>query len=360
MKREIINSVKIIRSKAKRLLIKLMLLILRPVKSKEKFEGPLESIIIIAQEKIGDAILLTPLLKNLKRLFPKIEIHIVAVSPIFPFFENDPNVDIVHKVKQNYWAYFKSIRKKKFDILFSSKDHPSFTFLYQSRIIPARYRIGIFHPYHKGFFHHLIRLDFYQHIIEKNIAIFKFLDISITQEECRPYLPEGNISEEIKSFASKISKLKCIGINLSAGEKDREWSLQKWMEFLKEIDENVIIFATQDRTEDKQKLENLFEHVINSPATKSIFEAGHILQHLKLLISPDTALIHIASCFNISVVGLYRAQVEHVTRFYPYLIPNKTIVSSTRRIEDISVSQVVEAVKLMTDKKQHSSVQQKI
>jgi ADP-heptose:LPS heptosyltransferase len=231
--------------------------------------------------------------------------------------------------------------------------------LYQSRIIPARYRIGIFHPYHKGFFHYLIRLDFYQHIIEKNIAIFNFLNIPITKEESRPYLPEGNISEEIKSFASKISKLQCIGINLSAGEKDREWSLHKWIELLKGIDENVVIFATQDRNEDKQKLENMFKHVIVSPVTKSIFEAGHILQHLKLLISPDTALIHIASCYNISVVGLYRAQVEHITRFYPYLIPNKTLVSATRRIEDISVSQVVEAVELMIDKEHHSPIQQK-
>ena len=151
-----------------------------------------------------------------------------------------------------------------------------------------------------------------------------------------------------------------MGINLSAGEKDREWSLKKWTELLKEVDENVVIFATQDRNEDKQKLENMFEHVIYSPATKNIFEAGHILQNLKLLISPDTALIHIASCYNISVVGLYRSQVEHVTRFYPYLIPNKILISSTKRIEDILVSQVVEAVETMTDKKYHSSVHQKI
>lgn len=359
MRREITNLIKEIRSKAKRLLIKLMLFIMRPVKPKAEFDGPLESIIILAQEKIGDAILLTPLLKNLKYAFPEIEIHIVAVSPIFPFFENDPNVDVVYKVKQNYLEYFKSIRKKNFDLLFSTKDHPSFTFLYQSRIIPARYRIGIFHSYHEGFFHHLIKLDFHQHIIEKNIAVLRFLNVSITQEDCRPYLQEGIISDEVKSFGSKISNLNYIGINLSAGEKDREWSLQKWTEFLKIVDKNVIIFATQDRYSDKQKLENMFEHVISSPPTKNIFEAGHVLRQLKLLVSPDTALIHVASCYNISVVGLYRSQVEHVTRFYPYMILNKTIISPTRHIEDILISKVVEGVKLMTDEKTKSSVHTK-
>ena len=356
MKSSLIKFIRLIRSKAKRILIKLMLLILRPVESQSEFEGQLKSIIILAQEKIGDAILLTPLFKNLRRVFPEIEIHVVALSPVYPFFENDPNVDVVYKVKQNYLAYFQSLRKKKFDLLFSTKDHPSFTFLYQSRIIPAKYRIGIFHPYHRGFFNYLIQLDFHQHIIEKNLAILEFLNIPLTDEDRRPYLPENNIPNEIRSFSSKISNLNCIGINLSAGEKDREWSFEKWAAFLKEIDFKVIIFATQDRNDDKQKLENMFGHVVQSPITKTIFEVGHILQHLKLLISPDTALIHLASCFKIDVVGLYRSKVIHLTRFYPYLVNNQVLISPTSRIEDIPMREVIDAVNVMVSKQNNSSV----
>lgn len=360
MKSSIIKSLRNIRSKAKRLLIKLMLLILRSVEPRNEFEGRLNSIIILAQEKIGDAILLTPLFKNLRRVFPKIEIHVVALSPVYPFFEYDPNVDVVYKVKQNYFAYFLSLRKKKFDLLFSTKDHPSFTFLYQSRIIPARYRIGIFHPYHKGFFNHLIQRDFHQHIIEKNLAILEFLKIPLTDEDRRPYLPEKNIHNEVQSFARKISNKNCIGINLSAGEKDREWTFEKWVELLKKIDLKVVIFSTQDRNNDKQKLESMFDHVIQSPITRTIFEVGHILQYLKLLISPDTALIHVASCFNINVVGLYRSKVEHVTRFYPYLVNNQVLTSPTSRIEDIPVQQVLDAVDVMVSKQNITSVYSKI
>ncbi len=363
MKRQKIKIITDFRRKGKYLLIKLMLYILRPVEPKNKFEGELTSVIILAQEKIGDAILLTPLLRNLRRFFPEIEIHVVALSPVYSLFENDPNVDTVYRVKQNYLTYFRSIRKRKFDLLYSTKDHPSFTFLYQSRLIPARFRVGIFHRYHKGFFNCLIPLDFHQHIVEKNCALLDIMGIQHAKEDCRPYLPENKISGGIKLLAKKISTLDCIGINLSAGEPAREWPLQKWVDFLERYQKNnalgVVIFAAGSKNMDKQKLESMFDHVIQSPLTKNIFEVGHILRQLKLLISPDTALIHVASCFNIGVIGLYRSEVEHVTRFYPYLIPNEVLTSPTKRVEDIRVEEVVDAVKIMLNRENKPTVLQK-
>lgn len=347
MKRKRIEIIRDWRRRAKYLLIQLMLFILRPLKQIQDFEGELESIIILAQEKIGDAILLTPLFKNLKRNFPGIEIHVVALSPVYFFYENDPNVDVVHKVKQNYFSYFREIRKKKFDLLFSTKDHPSFTFLYQSRIIAAKFRIGIAHPYHRGFFNYQIPIDFHQHIVEKNCALLKFLGINYTEEDCRPYLPENGLSNNLRSFNEEISALNCIGINLSAGEKDREWQVQKWKKFLEKVNHPMIVFATGSKIAVKEELERSFEHVIKSPVTKDIFEAASIIRHLSLLISPDTALIHVASCFSLKVVGLYRSQVIHMSRFYPYLTPHELVVSSTNRVADISVEEVIRAAEKM-------------
>lgn len=350
MKRKGIKTIKDLRRSVKYLLIRLMLFFLRPVQLKSRLDGEPKSIIILAQEKIGDAILLTPLLKNLRRAFPGIEIHLVAFSPVYPFFEGDPHVDVVYRVKQNYLSYFRDIRKKKFDLLYSTKDHPSFTFLYQSRIIPAQFRVGISHPYHKGFFNHLIPLDFHQHVIEKNCALLDFLGVRYAKEDCRPYLPPSQISDEVQSFARKISTLDCIGINLSAGEPEREWSVERWIKFLEDCRVKVIVFAVGERTRDKGRLEAKFDHVIQSPATKSIFEAAHIIQRLRLLVSPDTALIHAASCFEVPIVGLYRADVIHVTRFYPYLTPHELVISPTNRVADISAEKVVQATRKMLSK----------
>jgi ADP-heptose:LPS heptosyltransferase len=293
---------------------------------------------------LGDAILLTPLINNLKRAIPHAQIHIITNSPIVSFYKNDPNIDEVHKGKNHYISLFKLIKSHKFDILFCTKDHPSFTFLYQSRLIRARFRVGIEHPYHHGFFNYLIKLDFHKHVIEKNCALLDYMGITYTKENCRPYLPEGNPSAKIKQFADKILNKKYIGINLSAGDKQREWSLDKWIQLVSHIEQRIIVFAMPDRYEDKEEIENKFDHVLSSPPTESIDEVAALLKNLTLLISPDTSLIHLASCVNVNVVGLYNSDIIQAERFYPYLIEYKKCISPTRDIEDIPVDEVGTAV----------------
>jgi heptosyltransferase-3 len=67
---------------------------------------------------------------------------------------------------------------------------------------------------------------------------------------------------------------------------------------------------------------------------------GVIIKQLDLLISPDTSLIHVASCFNVKVVGLYKSNVIHIERFYPYLVEHRTCISTTEFVDDIPVEDV--------------------
>ena len=337
-----------IKTKIKRirrpLTVKILLKIFGELPLLNKFDGNIESIVIFAQEKIGDAILLTPLFKNLKKHIPNVKIHLVAFSPLYTFYELDKNIDVVYRVKQDYLKYFKDIRKMKFDLLYCPKDHPSFTFLWHSRIIKARYKLGIYHENHNGFFNHLLNIDFNRHVIEKNCALLDFLGITYQNEDCRPYLPEQEISPECQIFLSEISSKRLIGLNLSAGEKKREWSLEKLIDFIEKFNKPLIVLSSPERFEDKQYLESKFNFIIKSPMTKSIYEVGQIIKDLELLISPDTSLIHIASCFNTKVVGLYHGEKIHLNRFYPYLIPNKIVVSSTDNIEDIPINDVIDNI----------------
>jgi ADP-heptose:LPS heptosyltransferase len=329
---------------AKRWLIKGMLRILRPLPRQAEFSGPLDSIVILAQEKLGDAILLTPLLKNLRRARPQLKIHLVCVSPVYHFFERDPHVDVVYRVKQNYPAYFKAILAQRFDLLFSTKDHSSFTFLYQTRLIRARQRVGIDHPDHRGFFNHLLQRDLHQHVIEKNCALLDYLGVPYAPEDCRPYVPEENVSEEVRRFIDGMSPGKLLAINLSAGEKSREWPIAKWKQLLSRLHHPLMIFAMPERWTDKQELENSFSQVVASPATKNLYEAGEMIRRLKLLISPDTSLIHLASCYGTPVAGMYRADPVHLQRFAPYRVPHRLLVSPTSRVEDIPVEEAAAAI----------------
>jgi ADP-heptose:LPS heptosyltransferase len=333
--------------KSKPFLLKAVISILGPIEE-ALFEGPLDSILIIAQEKLGDAILLTPLIGNLRRARPELQIHIVTFSSVYEFFRNDSNVDAVYRGKKHYVSYYKSMRDRRFDLLFNTKDHASFTGLYQSRLLPARHRVGISHPFNKGYFHHTLDFDYHRHVVEKNIALLDYLNIPYEEEDCRPYLPEGPITEAIKHF-SFTSDGRIVGVNLSAGDAEREWPLDKWKAFIEKVQSPVIVFAMPDRLEDKHKLTDTFNNVINTPQTRSIYDVGRMMQYLDYLITPDTSLVHLASCYSIPTVALYGSDPEQYERFYPYLVPHRQVRSSSDRIADISVSEVVTAMESLMD-----------
>ncbi|ACF42715.1 glycosyltransferase family 9 protein [Pelodictyon phaeoclathratiforme] len=316
------------------------------------FTGKLRSIAILAQEKLGDSVLLTPLLKNLRIQYPKLAIHIITFSQSsFDFFCCDPNVTAVHQVKKNPLNYFKEVLTHRFDLLFNTKDHPSTHFLLQSALIRARYKVGHACEFHEGLFDHLIAIPFHSHMAMKNCALLTLFGSHPPNDQCRPSLPPMPVSDAIVMFLQKIAVKTIIGINLSAGEMNRQWLEKSWEELLQLYsDETFIVLSGPEGREEKQRIETRFSNVLASPSTQNIYEAGLIIATVKLLITPDTSLIHVASCYDIPVIGLYREAPQDLSRFGPLFIPFELIISATGEVSDISVTAVAEKVQLLAKK----------
>lgn len=336
--------------KAKQILINGVRLFSPRVAPVEQFSGDLDRVLIYAQEKMGDAILLTSLLALIQHNAPGVVIDVASMSPVkspvFSFFEHDSLVRHVYHVKENYFQFIRQARQQRYDVIINTKDHPSFNFLLLTTLIPARYKVGIAHESHHGFFHWMADFDFHAHMVNKYSAILDFFGAENSQP-MRPYIPDGPVSSQIQLWTQHMDELFLLGINLSAGHHRREWPLEAWRKMLSRIQDPTIIFSMPGRKHDKIQLEKEFDHVISTPATKSIFDVAALMKHVGLLVTPDTSLIHVASCVETPVVGLYTSETVHQKRFSPYGIPFKSVVSLTRNIADIPVQPVVQAVRKM-------------
>ena len=300
------------------------------------------SIIVLAQERYGDIIVLTPLLKKLRQSFPDADITVLGVTDIIDFLKPDKNLNFVCNIKRADDQTKQKVFSHTYDLLFNTKDHPSFTFIKLSGKIKARYKVGIFHERHKGFFNHMFELDDALPTVEKNTELLKYLGIKITAVDLRPYLPEGPVSPDIREFVREISGRAVTGINLSASNRSKEWGIERWREFLGHIKEDTIILSTKDHLKNKQFLENEFPNIISSPLTTTIYDVGYMVKNMRILVTPDTSLVHNASCYNTPIVALYRLERD-LKKFKPLSQINRVHVTPTGVIDDIAPADVLES-----------------
>jgi len=310
------------------------------VKPESKFNIRPRSVVVLAQERFGDLLVLTPLFKLLRQAFPDLDITVLGVTEIIKILDHDNNLTFVTNIKRASEAVKKKIFSCNYDLLYNTKDHPSFTFLKLTGKLHADHKVGILHPWHRGFFHHMLPLADTMPTVEKNCALLPYLGISLEDKDMQPYLPPGPVNDNVKKFVSQLRDNRVIGINLSASNRSKEWGIERWKFFLGQINEKVVVLATEEHEADKKELEKSFAHILASPSTPTIFDVGWIIKHLGLLVTPDTALVHVASCFNTPIVALYRLQRD-LEKFKP-LSENKRIhVTATGVIDDISPRDVL-------------------
>lgn len=313
------------------------------------YGGPLRSVVILAQEKFGDAILLTPLLGQLKRYFPQCTLHVVTFSKATcDFFQDDRNIDHLHIVKGNAWRYYRKILGQRFDMLFNTKDHPSTNFLLQSLLIRAEKKAGIDSPYHRGIYDYLVDLDFHTPIALKNCGLVTLLGKKTELAECRPYIPEKTVTGNMRLFLDALPPGTCIGLNISAGGPTRYWTEENWISLADAFpEERFLVFSAPDDRHIKKRIEHSCPNIDTAPETANLYEAALLAAKLKLLVTPDTAMVHVASCVNIPVLGLYGKAGQDLSRFGPFLVEHRIIASLTALVRDIPAETVIATMKEM-------------
>jgi heptosyltransferase-3 len=302
----------------------------------------IKSMAILTPERYGDLILLTPLIKNLRHRFPDMHITLVGVNDLVFFFKADRYVQHIHNGKKMLYRFRSRLFTETFDMLYNPKDHPSFVFLLLTCRLKAAHKIAIAHPLHRQFYHTQLPVKAEWSKLQINCALLSLLEIHADGNNLRPYLPQAPISEEIKRFARQHIPAGTLAINLSASRWIRRWPSAHWQLFLNQVQVPVIILAMPQQAAEKRQLEDQCNIVIASPPTKTLFDAAHLIAGCRLLISPDTALIHVASALNKPVIGLYTYRSAY-TKFAALSDIQEILFSENDTIQSITPQHLLAA-----------------
>lgn len=300
-------------------------------------------ILIIRLGRIGDMILSTPLLHQLKMGFPNSSIDVLA-SPdnhkILEFADYVDNVFVWDKNPLKLIPLLMKLRKKNYDVILEPKDHYSTESYYIAGLIKAVKRIGFVEGESSIFDVDVSKYNSEKtHFQDRILSTIGALDLEPNYNSNIPLMyPEYNEDR------TKVRDNYFV-VNISASRESKNIPFETAKHILNHIkSKNIrtLLMASPTDIEIADKLANITK--TERAVTKSIIDTFPIIHKAKGLISADTSLVHIAGTYNTPVMVLSKSIEKELLKFPPKSIISLVVKSKSQERIEISQSEIIQEV----------------
>ena len=322
-------------------------------------------ILFIRLNRIGDALVTTPVLHLIKKkLNPKI--HILADKKNYFVYNNNPDVDeiiIFKKGIKGINEILNFIKKENIDTIVDLHYDISTTVSYIIALSNAMNKFGIEKENKIIYTKTVPQLDSKStHIVTRLLELAKLFNIKAdNSKNWIGYYPDYISLRKADDFLKKTftSKNFLIGINISAGSEARFWGVEKFkslIDFLLTykaqagINLNILIITAP---KDLHYAENIIHDKTNQAAifsSENFDEFAAIISNLSIIFTPDTAAVHIASAFHIPVFGIYVHDTDDMI-WSPYGVDFEYVSTRNSNLKNIDFEEVKNKLKPFLDKR---------
>jgi len=340
--------------------IKALLLRLLTYKKSNEFDLKRTSnILYLRYDRIGDMVITTPVFRELKLAYPDIKITVLASKANKDVLLNNPYVNQIYTNHKNNFLtdlpiLFK-LRKIRFDVCVEF-DHSVIPHaILRLRIIKPKIAVSVNKEGRYGVKGKELKL--YDYYTEKpkgahfrDIWLNTLRPFSITpRSSCYDLFPSENQTEIAKNFVQKFQNKLLIGINLEGavkGKKIQFSELKGICNGLYQRNSNIqiIILSTPNNHEIiEKKVTNLkLNYVVTSYKTHSILDVAALINHLDLVITPDTSIVHIASAFNRPIISIHENNLDSYKLFAPTSKYSRTVFSKySNKLDGYNVDSLI-------------------
>lgn len=319
-------------------------------------------ILVVQPDLIGDVVLTSPFLRELKKLYPQSKVTLVVHPDSFNLVELCPYADEIIKYDcerikwfGNYRKFAKSaiqlskanFEKRKFDLaLFPHWDTDNYGGSFLCALSKASSRLGFSQHcnsnkdrLNKGFdkfFTETIITKTIRHEVEQKLFMLEHLGLKNPDKSLELWL-----NKEDEKFASEFLVLKdksrkLIAFGMGASLPRKKWPIENYIETarqLKKDELDILIVGSSEDIEDAQKIKSALKgNIIDSTGNTTLRQAAALLKHCYLYIGNDTGPMHLAAAQDVPciVVSCHPPQSSDVKplspiRFGPWQVKNKVL-----------------------------------
>ena len=259
---------------------------------------------------IGNVIMTTPLLRQLRKRFPDARIDYLVGNAAAPVLEGNKDIDgiirfdeaVIFKRKIfKIRKMAKDMQKRQYDMIFVLDRHWLLNLL--SRMFRIKARVGFDRMGKEGkFLTHKVYFDGTRH------EIYYYLDLlskvsKADYRDLRPQIAFGKIPKSI----GRLKDFICIapGGASNPGQKAYSKLWTGYKELVQELSKKHKIVLVGDKKDLRITRNITGKDIIDLAGKTTIQETAAVMKKARLVICNDTGAMHIASCVNSDVLSIF-------------------------------------------------------
>lgn len=311
---------------------------LKRVRDKEDYRTPSQAkrILVVRLDEIGDVVMTTPLLRELRRLFAEAWISLVVKSELLNLIELCPYVDEVltydgatprrfQQARRHFRALSLGRSKlwpRRFDLAIVPRwgvdlYHGAFLAYfsgarcrlgYSEKVSPDKERVN---QGSDALFTHLLNDGSPRHDVQRNLEIVRYLGGETNDDTLELWSDEADerfVDSILSSDAIRRDAL-LVAIAPGAGAAKRRWPITKYIELAQWLKESVsasvvIVGGIEDQQLGRDLQTHLGETVVNVTGRLSLRQTFALLKHCDLYVGNDTGPMHLSAAAGVPVVEI--------------------------------------------------------
>ncbi len=283
-------------------------------------------LLVIRFSSIGDIVLTTPVLRAIKHQFPDATIHYVTKRSFTQVLNNNPTIDRLIVIDKSIGEVVDDLKKENYTHLIDLHNNLR-TFILKWKLGKPTYSFPKLNI-KKWFFVHLkLNLMPDKHVVQRYFQAVEKLGVVNGNNACEFYIDAAN--EVSVSDTFNLLPKTFVTIAIGAQFATKRMPLQKLNEIIQQIEIPIVLIGGD--TDTKLATEIIASNketklLYNACGKYNLLQSASIVKQSAVLLTNDTGMMHIASCFQLPIVSVW-GNTHPAFGMYPYLPGNRDLFS---------------------------------
>lgn len=275
-----------------------------------------DTVLLIQLRAMGDTLLLTPLIRTFKEVYPAVKIDVLVEALPAQVLKNNPHVHEIHIAPPlgsgfgKYIPMLRRLRHEKYALSIDFLSTPGSALL--SRLINSRLRIGYRLRWRSWAYTHTVqrRTDPVYNPLTK-FDLVNMLGVKPDDLKLDLYYSDDDdaaATELWRAFNFSESSLVCALAPWSKREW-RRWANSAWLEVMKQVSKQKpvvwLLFATENERRFLSELEDNPDVDIRWAGASEISVAAALIKRCQAMLSAENGLMHVAVAMNTPKLSLF-------------------------------------------------------